>query len=660
MGDPSPARPLMLAGTVDAERRGTVGSVRGGGLLERDLIKRAVRVGPPGAAIDEVDPEHEQVDWQRLVDLARAHGVLALVARSLKSRGWPGVPAEVVQTLVDYRAALAARNLFLTRQLLGLVDLLASHGITALPYKGPLLAAYAYGDVGMRPFNDLDLVLAEGDVLRARSLLISHGYQSLSPRTDSERPGELPPGYAVALRRADEQVLVELHWRLAPSCPLTVDGLLRDIRAFTLLGSDVPCLGPEQFLLALCVHGAKHAWERLEWVCGVAHLIGRRPDLDWARVEADAEAVGARRSVALGAALAVGVCAAPVPGGAMRALGATAVRSLAGEVEARVLRQAPRSGDPVARHWARLRAGSARDRLRYLLFLRLPTEKDRAVVALPGRLSFLYFLVRPLRVVCEHARRDRGGRWRDRAARRQAERALARQLEHQEQKAAALRGRDDEVVAALALRWERMQRRLRRFRPEGGGQRLLEVGSGAHGILFGSGSSLSVGVDPLALHYAGLFPVWQRSIPTVAGVGERLPFGDAAFDVVVCDNVVDHCEQPAAVVAELVRVLAPGGLLYFTVNVHHRLYSVLARAHRAWNAAGIPLEIGPFADHTVHLTPVQARDLFDGLPLEVRRERVYLGEAKERARRRRLRHPGDLLPLVLFKNARFEVIAQRV
>ncbi len=132
-------------------------------------------------------------------------------------------------------------------------------------------------------------------------------------------------------------------------------------------------------------------------------------------------------------------------------------------------------------------------------------------------------------------------------------------------------------------------------------------------------------------------------------MGERLPFADGAFDVALCDNVVDHAEQPAAIVGEMARVLAPGGLLYFTVNVHHRLYSLFARAHRAWNAAGIHVEIGPFADHTVHLTPDEAHDLFCAVPVELCEERIYLVEAQDRARHRRLRRPRDLLPMVFFK-----------
>jgi len=168
-----------------------------------------------------------------------------------------------------------------------------------------------------------------------------------------------------------------------------------------------------------------------------------------------------------------------------------------------------------------------------------------------------------------------------------------------------------------------------------------------------------VGVDPLADQYAALFAAWQHRARTIAATGERLPFADGAFDVVLCDNVVDHAEDPARIARELARVLTAGGLLYFTVNVHHPIYAVAARLHSAWNAAGLRFEVGPFADHTVHLTLAAAQSLFHGLPLRVVEERAGVADAKRTASLRRPRHAGDRLKRIFFKNALYELIAER-
>jgi SAM-dependent methyltransferase len=625
---------------------------------EVELILRAVQV-PSSGAPPVLAPDGE-VDWARLVGFARAHGVLALVARALNDQQWDGVPSDVVQRLRAYRSALTARNVLLAHKLIEVMGFLAEHGIASLPYKGPVLAAFAYGDIGLRPFVDLDLILSERDVLRARSLLLADGYESLSPRTDSARPGSLPPGYAIAVRSRADDVVVELHWKFAHAFPLTVEHLLADTTSLPLLDAQVPCMGPEHVLLTSCVHGTKHAWERLEWVTGVGHLVGRCPELDWDRIVDEARELRADRAVSLGLGLAARMAGAPVPGEALDAMGASrgSVPSLATEIETRLVHGEPGTIGATTRYWLRLRGTTLAGGAKYIAFLQRASERDRAFVTLPRPLSFLYVLVRPGRMLYEHLPRS-GDRGRRVGGDRSSGRALARQLEHQAEKAAALRGRDDAVIAALALRWDRVRRRIKRVKPELDDPRMLEVGSGAHGILFGSGSARAVGVDPLAAEYKRLFPAWQGAMPTIAASGEALPFGDGSFDVVVCDNVVDHAGRPPVILAELARVLAPGGILYFTVNVHHRLYSMVARAHRRWTAVGIPIEIGPFADHTFHFTPAQARDLFCGLPLEIRREHVYLDEAKVQARRRKFRHPGHLLPLVFFKNARYEVVAVR-
>jgi SAM-dependent methyltransferase len=247
----------------------------------------------------------------------------------------------------------------------------------------------------------------------------------------------------------------------------------------------------------------------------------------------------------------------------------------------------------------------------------------------------------------------------DGALRRRAGRALERQLAYQREKSRRARGHEADYVAAMQRRSARVRALLEEVRPIPASARLLEVGSGAHGLVFYFEGARGVGCDPLAAHYAELFPAWQRRVPTLAARGEELPFADQSFDVVLCDNVVDHAEGPARIVSELARVLAPGGLLYFTVNVHHAVYHWAAQAHAAWHAAGLPFEVGPFADHTVHLTPDAARRLFDGLPLRLLAERDNIAETKQQERERPPRHMGDRLKRLFFKNALYEVVAER-
>lgn len=244
-------------------------------------------------------------------------------------------------------------------------------------------------------------------------------------------------------------------------------------------------------------------------------------------------------------------------------------------------------------------------------------------------------------------------------AHRRAQRALQRQLEYQEQKAQKLRGHEPPLISSMTQASAAVRAQLQQVRPIADDARVLEVGSGAHGLIFYFGSQNAIGVDPLAHHYSSLFPEWQGKAQTIGAFGEALPFPDNSFDVVLCDNVVDHAESPAQIVSEIVRVLAPSGVLYFTVNVHHPIYSLASGIHGLWRRFGVPFEVGPFADHTVHLTVPRARDLFARQPLRIVKETTDLEVAKARAQHTRARHAGDRLKRVFFKNAVYEVIAVR-
>jgi SAM-dependent methyltransferase len=243
------------------------------------------------------------------------------------------------------------------------------------------------------------------------------------------------------------------------------------------------------------------------------------------------------------------------------------------------------------------------------------------------------------------------------AVRRRADRALERQLAYQEAKAERIRGDEADLFRRRSKRAQNVRAKIEAHTTIGEDDRVLEVGCGAHGLIFFFGAKNVVGVDPLADHYARLFPAWQHRAQTVAAPGENLPFPDASFDVVLCDNVVDHAEDPRRILEEIARVLKPGGAFFFEVNVHHVFYHAAASVHAGWRAAGLPFEITPFADHTVHLTRKAAARLFDGLPFRIMAAHDNIQEHKRR--RKRARHPGDWLKRIFFKNAAYEVVAIR-
>lgn len=250
--------------------------------------------------------------------------------------------------------------------------------------------------------------------------------------------------------------------------------------------------------------------------------------------------------------------------------------------------------------------------------------------------------------------------WFERKRYERGQRAIERQREYQEAKAAALQGDKHGLSHSGFLHSQSVRRKLANVAPIADDAKVLEVGSGAHGLIFGFGCRNGVGIDPLAVDYKRLFPAVQQQALTVAAIGEELPFGDSSFDIVLSDNVIDHAERPLVIVDEIIRVLKPGGVLYFTVNIHHPIYDVVSRAHGAWNALGVKLEHSAFADHTVHLTEQAISRVFQDKPLQIIEQRSNIDETKAAFRNAKLSlDPDALLKKLFFKNALFELIARK-
>ena len=105
-------------------------------------------------------------------------------------------------------------------------------------------------------------------------------------------------------------------------------------------------------MVVLCIHGTKHWWERLRWICDIAELVNSHAVTDWSRLEKVAADANSRRSVDLGLWLAVNQLSAPVPVPVRRRLdGDPSVRKLGRQIERW---QGQRNlGDPSRNVWER-------------------------------------------------------------------------------------------------------------------------------------------------------------------------------------------------------------------------------------------------------------------------------------------------------------------
>jgi len=336
---------------------------------------------------------------------------MPLLYRNLDATCPEGVPEAILAQLGDHYHTNARRNLFLVGELVKLVRLFERHGIPAIPFRGPVLAASVYTNFALRQCGDLDLLVRKQDVIKAKSLLISTGYRSTQQLTGAQEIACLQSHLAYHLAYDDGNVGVELHWRIAPeyfAFPFDLDCLWKDLEPAPLAGTTIRHLSAQQSLLISCVHGAKHHWERLSWICDIAELLRAHEELDWGWVLAQASRLGCKRMLFLGLFLANNLLQADLPEQVRSKIQADpVVRPLATQMYECLFSEAGGSYGGTEWHVYHLRIKERwRDRLLYFFHWGrnrvAPHARDHTVLPLSPFLSFFYYLLRPIRLAREY------------------------------------------------------------------------------------------------------------------------------------------------------------------------------------------------------------------------------------------------------------------
>jgi hypothetical protein len=349
-------------------------------------------------------------DGSRLLVLAEEHGVIGHLAACLRGFQEDLVTPEIRQQLADRQRAQNFLTLRLTAELFRLLERFASARIAALVVKGPVLAMQAYGDPAMRSYGDLDLLVRQRDIRRATELMIAAGYQAAVPLRAIDA-GKIPGQYLFS--KPDSKLLVELHndftLRYFPRRLPIEEFFARQIRV-RLDTYEVPALSVEDELVLICIHGAKHFWERLIWIADVAALVSRQSSIDWDRALESAKAVGAERMLHTGLRLVADLLHTPLP--EKISVRVRADIAAAGLVEG-ILRWLPAAGfaPPGLFERAAFRLcmrGSAISAPGYLLRLLLsPTEEDWQQGTEESHHRFLDVLRRPFRLARKYSRSDK-------------------------------------------------------------------------------------------------------------------------------------------------------------------------------------------------------------------------------------------------------------
>ena len=313
----------------------------------------------------------DPVDWQRraaaadpdkLVISAIVLGLAPLLHWQLSVWGVT-LPSRVWAKLLSVRSASAARQHAIQTQLSEILEAGAQSQLSPIVLKGAFLAAHVYPEPGLRPMNDIDILVRPTELPLIEALLLRLGYAGhykdpaegagvVKHTSTFQRPGGTS-GVANPYLNAEAARTVEPHLSLEESwfglrADITPGVWERSIET-DIEGHAARALCPSDLMLHLCVHLTFHlirGWPSLVQLLDLLWVSRRLEEADWEQVSRRALDRSVAGFIYAALRLARVALAAPVPERVLAQLAAAtpaAVRAQAGTLSALdVMRRAQR------------------------------------------------------------------------------------------------------------------------------------------------------------------------------------------------------------------------------------------------------------------------------------------------------------------------------
>lgn len=362
--------------------------------------------------------QQTKLDWKSLFKMAQTHRLLPLLYEVFSSIPAAELPDFVLQELRRWRIRNIGHNFSLVQELIKFLAILETHHIKAITFKGPMIAIQAYGDLSLRTFADLDLLVHPDDFLKVRDIAVSHGYKCdqlmvLSERScldklDShEKASYFKSQKEFSLFNPENRIFLDIHQGILSKqfSPLfDTTWIWKYSQTVDIGGHQMLGLTPELEILVSCAQGAEEHWPQLGKICDIAMLLNNHPNLDLDGLIELSKKLDILPRVLLGFSLVQVLCGIVLPDHVQAKIDSSpSIQRLTQAVQKRLFlkKQTPTGSKltlssviyqlQLMRSW--------KNRIRFVLMLMNPTLADIAAMPLPKPLFFIYYVLRPLRLL---------------------------------------------------------------------------------------------------------------------------------------------------------------------------------------------------------------------------------------------------------------------
>jgi len=336
--------------------------------------------------------------------LALSHGIFPVVYYVLKEYN-SLIPKNTLATMKFENMAIAKQNMLMTSELIKVMKILKENNIEVISFKGPVLSQMAYGDITLRQYCDLDILVKSGNLLEISELFKKNKFDTIDSvsllKNDSYLNSDNDFSFFTTTNTH-----IELHWKLFREKigkNLTYEEYFTQTQNININNSMIPTLSCEQLFVYLCLHGSKHGWERIEWIVDIYYLIELNK-IDWTKLIEVSKKMHCEISLFLGLKLIKTFFYTKYPKNIDMLINNDLIKNLVSETISFlsndfVLKEDYNKYQQINLYQLKL-ISNKKQKIEHIIFTYFSiTRNDYLLFPLPKYLNFLHYLIKPFRVL---------------------------------------------------------------------------------------------------------------------------------------------------------------------------------------------------------------------------------------------------------------------
>ena len=342
-------------------------------------------------------------NYKIFIIILRRQGILPIVYKNLQFI-YKQTQKKELQDLIDilkpHYLNISKKNILLSSELIYLSKILNKNNIKFISFKGPTLSKIAYGDITIRQYSDLDILIQKKDFIYIANVLISKGFKPLYPiDTFIDNKVMFEMNNDCPFYDSKRGISIEVHWDFFRKLALNTKKFKpwQNIQTININNYNLYILQNETYLVYHTLHASKHIWERLEWIVDVDRFIRAIPTLDWDKMINMAKELGALKMFLLGIYLSKHYFDTPIPKYIDNLCKKTNLHNIPAFIEEEFHEDNPSPEDSLTKL---IKVIQLRDNLYYktltiLEFIFKPGINERRMIILSDKWFWLYWIIRP-------------------------------------------------------------------------------------------------------------------------------------------------------------------------------------------------------------------------------------------------------------------------